>query len=502
MADVDITESLPTHQHPESKEIKISSGKTNTKKLENEKEANGFYKLSWLQRIGYSAGDLANNFAFATIGSYILFFYTDVFQLGGKPEKSASLAGTMMLIVCFIEIIFDPIVGTFVDKKNPRWGKYRSYLIFGGIPLSLIMVLCFWDQFKPSVVYAYVTYIAFQIGYTVVSVPYGALNASLTRDTNEITILTSTRMVLANLGGLAVNGGLPIVVALFARKDLPIEYALFQALGSLPSFIFLPLIPAIKKRLGKKLMFYVFIAIAILGYIAIYIVSRVGVDKNIVWLYIAQFIKSSGLTVATGYMWALVPEVISYGEYTTNRRISGIVNALTAVFLKAGMALGGAVPGWVLAWTHYKAAETEESTLPKDSRAWFYTISVYAFASLILYIFCFTQTKERIVMNQTETQNVKISDLWKELFRNRPLRVLSYFFIIAFIAMFSSNSTTAYLMDDLQSQVKSAQEGVRWCVSVIPSILFIINMIIISRYELTDEKIEKINKEIEERQKV
>jgi len=500
MVGVDITESLPTNQSQETKEIPFQPDKK-TKELIKEDDANGFYKLSWLQRIGYSAGDLANNFAFAAMGSYILIFYTDVFQLGGNPEKSASLAGTMMLIVCFIEIIFDPIVGTFVDKKNPRWGKYRSYLIFGGIPLSLMMVLCFWDQFKPSIVYAYITYIAFQIGYTVVSVPYGALNASLTRDTNEITILTSTRMVMANLGGLAVNGGLPIVVALFARKDLPIEYALFQALGSLPSFIFLPLIPSIKNKIGKKLMFYVFITIAILGYIAIYIVSTVGVNENIIWLYIAQFVKSSGLTVATGYMWALVPEVISYGEYTTNRRISGIVNALTAVFLKAGMALGGAVPGWVLAWTHYKAKESE-STIPKDSRAWFYTISVYAFASLLLYIFCFTQTKERVVMKQNETQNVKISDLWKEFFRNRPLRVLSYFFIIAFIAMFSSNSTTAYLMDDLHLQVKSAQEGVRWCVTVIPSILFFINMIIISRYELTDEKIEKINKEIEERQKV
>jgi len=499
MADADITtykESYPTNQQ-ESKEIIQEKIKDSI----NKDDSNGFYKLNWLQRIGYGAGDLANNFAFAAIGSYILFFYTDVFQLGGKPENSASLAGTMMLIVCFIEIICDPIVGTFVDKKNPRWGKYRSYLIFGGIPLSLIMVLCFWDQFKPSVVYAYITYIAFQISYTVVSVPYGALNASLTRDSNEITILTSTRMVMANLGGLAVNGGLPIVVALFSKKDLPIQYALFQALGSLPSFIFLPLIPMIKNKIGKKSMFYVFITIAILGYIAIYIVSVLGVNDHIVWLYIAQFIKSSGLTVATGYMWVLVPEVISYGEYTTNRRISGIVNALTAVFLKAGMALGGAVPGWVLAWTHYKAAETA-STLPKDSRAWFYTIAVYAFASLILYIFCFTQTKERVVMKENETQNVKISDLWKEFLRNRPLRVLSYFFIIAFIAMFSSNSTTAYLMDDLHLQVKSAQEGVRWCVTVIPSILFFINMIIISRYELTDEKIEQINKEIEERQKV
>ena len=50
---------------------------------------------------------------------------------------------------------------------------------------------------------------------------------------------------------------------------------------------------------------------------------------------LAQFIKSTGVIIATGYMWALVPEVISYGEYTHGKRISGIVNALTGIFYKA-----------------------------------------------------------------------------------------------------------------------------------------------------------------------
>lgn len=76
----------------------------------------------------------------------------------------------------------------------------------------------------------------------------------------------------------------------------------------------------------------------------------VPVLKTQIWLvFVAQFIKSTGVIIATGYMWALVPEVISYGEYTHGKRISGIVNALTGIFYKAGMALGGVVPGLVMA---------------------------------------------------------------------------------------------------------------------------------------------------------
>ena len=63
--------------------------------------------------------------------------------------------------------------------------------------------------------------------------------------------------------------------------------------------------------------------------------------------------KSTGVIIATGYMWALVPEVISYGEYTHGKRISGIVNALTGIFYKAGMALGGVVPGLVMAFVGF-----------------------------------------------------------------------------------------------------------------------------------------------------
>jgi Na+/melibiose symporter-like transporter len=131
----------------------------------------------------------------------------------------------------------------------------------------------------------------------------------------------------------------------------------------------MPLVPAIKRKVGKKNMFYIFLTVAIVGMALLYIISRMGtVKENIVLVYIAQFIKSTGVIVATGYMWALIPEVISYGEYTTGRRISGIVNALTGIFFKDGMALGGVIPGWILGMTGYIAMQTEETPCPTTPR--------------------------------------------------------------------------------------------------------------------------------------
>ena len=429
---------------------------------------------------------------------YLLFFYTDVYVLGGDAAKSAGLAGTMFLVVRLVDVLWDPLVGTFVDKHNPIWGKYRSYLVMGGIPLTILAILCFWDGFAPSLIYAYITYVGMSMLYTLINVPYGALNSSLTRDTDEITILTSVRMFMANVGGLAVSAGVPIMVAIFASSEtLPIEMALFMGLGSLPSFIFMPLVPAIKKKVGKKNMFYIFLTVAIFGMALLYIISKMGtVKENLTLVYIAQFIKSTGVIVATGYMWALIPEVISYAEYTTGRRIAGIVNALTGIFFKAGMALGGVVPGLVLAMCNYVPAE-EATTLPKDSGAWFTTMLIYSLIGLALLIFCFSQTKER----ESESANVKVSDLWMEFMRNRPLRIIALFFITAFAMMSVGNAAGAYFMNDLELQTPLAQEGIRWLVCIIPAILLIVAMFIISKYELTDEVIDDINKKIEERNK-
>ena len=432
---------------------------------------NGCYKLSWRERIGFSCGDLAQNLIYQTVSIWLLFFYTNVYGL--KPSVSA----VMFLVVRIIDVIWDPIVGTFIDKANPCWGKYRSWLLFAGIPLAAFAILCFWNGFSGSLLYAYVTYVGMSMCFTLINVPYGALNSSLTRDTDEITILTSVRMFLANLAGLIIKT-LPLVIAIFAPKvynaetgrmeavyntpesapawfitmsifaliglallvfcffeskerivmdeketenvkvsDLwmelvrnrplrilsfffivsfttmsvsnaadsyfmsynigatPFMTTAFMWMGTIPAFVFLPLVPAIKKRIGKAGMFKLFLGISIVGMILMYLIVNVpSLKACFPLLCVVQFVKSAGVLVATGYMWALVPEVVTFGEYTTGRRVAAIVNALICIFMKAGMALGGVIPGLVLAWVGFDAAAKVQTPLAEQGILWLVTL--------------------------------------------------------------------------------------------------------------------------------
>ena len=77
---------------------------------------------------------------------------------------------------------------------------------------------------------------------------------------------------------------------------------------------------------------------------------------------------------------------------------------------------------------------------PEAGEAWFLTMGIYALVGLALLIFCFTQTKERVVMDAKDMEDVKVSDLWTEFVHNRPLRILAFFFITAFAMMSVGNA--------------------------------------------------------------
>jgi sugar (glycoside-pentoside-hexuronide) transporter len=133
-----------------------------------------------------------------------LYFYTDVFGI------SAAAAGTLIFVARFVDAFTDPLMGLIMDRTRSRWGRMRPYLLFGGIPMGVALVLVFSvpDLSEGAkLVWAYATYILFGITFTIVGVPYSALTALMTDDYEERTRLSTIRMGCAFTGGLLVSAG-------------------------------------------------------------------------------------------------------------------------------------------------------------------------------------------------------------------------------------------------------------------------------------------------------
>ncbi|MDR1448478.1 MAG: MFS transporter [Candidatus Ancillula sp.] len=296
----------------------------------SEDEKRGYYKIGWLERIAFGSGDMAQNFIYQTVTTYLLFFYTNVYGL------NPAIAATMFLVVRIIDAVWDPVVGALIDRITLPFGKYRGWMALMGAPLAILMVLCF--VVPPlaetgKVVYAAVTYVALSMVYTTINVPFGALNAALTRDPQETTVLTSVRMWLVNVAQVAITYGIPtIVLALSAT-------------------------------------------------------------------------------------------------HTNNRH--------------------------------------------SDKSAWLTTIIIYAVVGLIALFFSFAKTKERIVISKKDSANVKVTDLFAEVARNKHLRIVSFMFICAFGIMAITNSSAAYFVTYNMGDKSGSLIGAYNVISAIPALVIL-----------------------------
>ena len=423
-----------------------------------------FAKLSLMDRVAYGLGDFAQNLVFGTVGGFLLFYLSTVNGI------SAATGATIFLIVRLVNVVWDPWVGATVDRRDPKGGKYLPYIRNFGIPLVILAAMLFlpFGQWFPAIKlpFAFLSYLATAMIYSFVNIPYGALNASLTRDNEEIAKLTTVRMTLANVANLMVYTLFPLFVQLATSvgresKDIGMfgihlnlgnyaspqsagawfkVYAVYMVIGfialmitysktkervlpeknqeqvkysdlfaefkrnkplqilglfflvgftfnffgstawpfflqynighsewngsisligSIPGIFLVALWPLIRSKVGKKGFFYLFLAMFSAGSLVLWIWTKT--PDTIALGYVGRFLQQWGLTAATGFMWSLVPEVVSYGEYTSKKRVAGIINAIMGLFFKLGLALGGIIPGYINAATGFDGAKKVQS---------------------------------------------------------------------------------------------------------------------------------------------
>ena len=158
--------------------------------------------ISLKEKIGYGIGDMGFNFYWANISAFLLVFYTDVFGI------SAAAAGTMMLVTKIVDAFTDPIMGAIADRTKTKFGKFRPYLLYGGLPMAAAGVMTYTTpdlNEGGKLIWAYGTYTIMMVMYTVLSIPYSALSGVITAKSQDRTTLISFRFIAAFSGTILVN---------------------------------------------------------------------------------------------------------------------------------------------------------------------------------------------------------------------------------------------------------------------------------------------------------
>lgn len=411
--------------------------------MDNTAKGTTTHKLKFSEKFGYGMVAMSVNLIFNVVSTYLLFFYTNVFGL--RPADSA----LMFLIVKLVDAIGNPLWGTFVDEHTTKYGKYRGYLLYLAIPYAFFSIIAFITpdtSYMWKLVYAYTTYVCLSLLNVGLCIN-GALPAAMTRDNDEIAVLNSYSMFCSNTGGVLVSFCVPLCVTaisgsysgpnsqigwtltmgIFAvlglvgllygfkaikehykmadsetdevsMKDILVQARVnkpfvliflymvlafvfmtmvnsagsyyvtynmgmpkmlkyFNVLGTLPSFIIVPLMPWMKKKMGRKGMMHLFSIVLIIGLMILYF----GDPHNVGLVMTGKLLASLGMIVTTGYMWAFVPEITNYGEWKTGKRENGIISSMYQLAVAIGMAIGGVIPGYILQAVGFNAKLATQS---------------------------------------------------------------------------------------------------------------------------------------------
>lgn len=150
-------------------------------------------KLSVLEKIGYSLGDLAANLVFQTLVTYLAYFYTDIYGL--KTEDATLVT---LFVGLFAAFVFNPVMGAIADRTSTRWGKFRPWILWTAIPLGVTALLAFSTpdfSYTGKVTYAIITYALLLMLYAANNLPYSALSGVITSDMGERNSMSAYRFI-------------------------------------------------------------------------------------------------------------------------------------------------------------------------------------------------------------------------------------------------------------------------------------------------------------------
>lgn len=194
------------------------------------------YTVGPRQYFAYGLGNFASQLSWTMVSTYLAVFYTDVFGLA--PAAVALL----LLIAKVWDGINDPMMGSIMEHTHTKWGRFRPY-IFAGAPLMVLFTVLtftvpgFGDSGK--LIWAYVTYIGLGMVYTMTNVPYLGLPATMTNDGQKLNRLMAAQMMGMVIGMIALNLGTLPLVELLGGGDPKNGYqktATLFALVALPLF--------------------------------------------------------------------------------------------------------------------------------------------------------------------------------------------------------------------------------------------------------------------------
>lgn len=94
-------------------------------------------KLALKEKMAYGCGDAASNIIWASTGTFLMFYYTDVVNI------NAATIGAIFLIARVINAVVALLTGWLIDNTHSKYGKARPWLLWFAVPFGIVTFAIF-----------------------------------------------------------------------------------------------------------------------------------------------------------------------------------------------------------------------------------------------------------------------------------------------------------------------------------------------------------------------
>ncbi|WP_147125560.1 MFS transporter [Shimia ponticola] len=248
----------------------------------------------------------------------------------------AATAGAIATGVLLFDMITDPAIGYLSDKTNSRWGRRVPWMVIGAVVLAAGTYLMFAvpPGRDPGFNALWFTgfFVMATIGFTMVSIPYGATAGEMTQDAKERSAMVAWRMGFASVGILIGGALLPALAGNslegHARAALIVAPVVIAAIW-LSVFItrkapriMLPSSVSPLKMMRLVLSNRAFVTLAVLYGVMTFAVALITAGLAFAVIYL---IEDQGGTPLSGLAGALGPLSLLLGMFVLGSILSQIV---------------------------------------------------------------------------------------------------------------------------------------------------------------------------------
>lgn len=172
-------------------------------------------------RFSFGLGTIGRDMFFTMVSLYVMVYITEV-----RVVSDATLAAmtVLLFILRTFDAFNDPLMGLIVDNTKSRFGKFKPWILVGGLVGGAAMVLMVADLGLSGAWYIAsfgLFYVVWDIFYGLNDIAYWSMMPSLSTDQRQRERIGSFARICANVGMFAVVVGI-----------IPLTGALSDAVGS------------------------------------------------------------------------------------------------------------------------------------------------------------------------------------------------------------------------------------------------------------------------------